>query len=66
LIGNYADLGDSGVADVILDDSRARGALEPAGISCPPITAEVIDRYLAAFRADGVLPEPQDAERAVR
>lgn len=63
LIGNYADLGDSGVADVILDDSRARDALEPAGISCPPITSEVIDRYLAAFRADGVLPEPQEVER---
>ncbi|TLG08753.1 amino acid adenylation domain-containing protein [Nocardia cyriacigeorgica] len=64
LIGNYADLGDSGVADVILDDSCARRALEPAGISCPAITSEVIDRYLAAFRADGVLPEPQQVEQA--
>ncbi|WP_280232615.1 non-ribosomal peptide synthetase [Nocardia cyriacigeorgica] len=64
LIGNYADLGDPGVADVILDDSAARAALAPAGILCPPITDEVIDRYLAAFRAEGVLPEPLDAERA--
>ncbi|NEW41175.1 amino acid adenylation domain-containing protein [Nocardia cyriacigeorgica] len=64
LLGNYADLGDPGVADVILDDSAARSALDPAGIVCPAITSEVIDRYLAAFRADGVLPEPRDAERA--
>ncbi|MGW0049569.1 amino acid adenylation domain-containing protein [Nocardia cyriacigeorgica] len=64
LIGNYADLGDPGVADVILDDSAARRALDPGGITCPSITADVIDRYLAAFRADGVLPEPQDAEGA--
>ncbi|WP_067693205.1 non-ribosomal peptide synthetase [Nocardia jejuensis] len=64
LLGNFADIGDSGVADVIIDDSNARKALSPLRITCPPITPAIIDSYLVHFLETGLLPPtPQSSTR---
>ncbi|MFC8043997.1 amino acid adenylation domain-containing protein [Nocardia sp. NPDC057353] len=60
LVGNYADL-DSGVGDLVLDDTATRRALADTGITCPAVDAAVIDRCLLRFREAGLLPQPSPA-----
>ncbi len=56
LVGNFAHLDDSAALGVVLDDTATARTLAPLGITCPAVTAAVIDRYLTRFRADGLLP----------
>ncbi|MEV0360736.1 amino acid adenylation domain-containing protein [Nocardia sp. NPDC050697] len=60
LVGNYADL-NSGVGDLVLDDTATRRALTGTGITCPAVDAAVIDRCLRRFREAGLLPQPSPA-----
>ncbi|MFC3961338.1 amino acid adenylation domain-containing protein [Nocardia jiangsuensis] len=60
LVGNYADL-NSGVGDLVLDDTATRRALAGTGITCPAVDAAVIDRCLLRFREAGLLPQPSSA-----
>ncbi|MFC4375076.1 amino acid adenylation domain-containing protein [Nocardia halotolerans] len=45
-----------GAADLVVTDDRTRPVLAAAGVSCPAIDAEVLDRYVSGFVTSGLLP----------
>jgi len=46
------------VAEELLHQARARGALAGSGIACAPVDAALSGRYIERFVAAGYLPRP--------
>ncbi len=42
-----------------VDDRRTRAALAELGIRCPPLDAQLVDTYLDAYAARGLVPAPR-------
>jgi thioester reductase-like protein len=58
VMGTVRELVVGGERAIDYDDARARAALAPSSITCPPLDERLLTTYLDRLLADGFLPPP--------